>query len=729
MPPKLTPSFENTPNEPIPSGRRTPEWTPAMQERFDAALKKQTTPVSPAHTEPTQDPLLNAEMKPVQVPLTSDAIVIGPSKYGDNVVGVTRTTSTNITHKLKPTPESTSDEDGGETIFQPLESPKKPEVKVTSTRRPSMSMTNRLIGVSKFLKKLGVGIRDTVFPGLDSDVEIEHSILRGKDGMPELEYKRIYSILTSPTSKVSNDRRAGFLAQIEGLREKQIAKENSHDQTEPTFAETPLPTHTPNNEATPQIEPYLEDVLNHPVTSNEAIAEALTTEHIDIFSATSSPEPIAPVVPINLPILTEIVHSVPTSDETSQEVPFVDPLHVAYMKAQKERETQQQPSVEKAPTTLKGKFTKTANRLKGFFSIGKKGTSELSDDDIDDHYMDHETALTEIDSLYASATSHMDRGTARNQKVEALLSEKATSPEQHARWEKKFEKLRNIQKKTNTLFKETLENVGPKGKKLVTLLTAGSEYINTQVNNKAVRTFAAAGLITAGALAAYATPVVLASMAGVGFGLRIVSAAKLYTTARNVLDTKYKEWEKEGKKVHRLKVAGLEIGAVGAAIFAGDIIGKIFEGIASLDIVREVATSIKNTANIDSVTEAWSKLFTGETPVSVPAVEHPVTVTPSAAPTSTLDTAVASTQQAASNTLESVVSDPSLIHTVAKGDSLWSLLRADLDRLDFEGFKGLNQGDQEKMIQKFVDKIDVPSGSKDLIRIKETLDFNKYFKS
>jgi hypothetical protein len=727
MPPRQSPSFENQTSQPTsPENNKDLRWTDAMQSRFDEALKKQSVP-------------LHETSESVSLPVSE--IVTVPSKYGNNVVSVIKTVGVNDAHE----PESIAKEEGGEAIFQPLEPLSKTETKENIRKRPSISMTNRLVGVGTFLKKIGAGVRDTLFPGLDSDVEVEHSILRGKNGMPELEYNRIHSILTSPESKISNERRAGFLAQIEESRRKQIAKEKGYinqneNQTEPTFEESSLPIHASVNEVPPHTEPHLEMMPVELVNPQDDE----TREHIDIFSASPSSEPSAQIIPVDPPILTEIVPDVKKSDETSQEVPFIDPLHVAYMKAQKEHEAQQAPSTEKAPATLKGRFTNTANRLKKFFSLKKKDHNEFSDEEIDDHYMDHETVFSEINTLYTSAISHMEEKTtatpfvdplyvahmeAHAKNTEGTPSVKTTSPEQLKNWEKKFENLRNIQKKTNNLFKETLEKASPASKKLVTLLTAGSEYINTQVNNKAVRTFAAAGLITAGALAAYATPVVLASMAGVGFGLRIVSAAKLYTSAREVLDTKYEKWAREGKKVHGLKVAGLEIGAAGAAIFAGDVVGKIFEGIASLDIVREVATSIKNTANIDSVTEAWSKLFNGDTPVSVPAVDHPVTATPSVAPTSTLDTAASSAQQAATKALESVASDPSLIHTVAKGDSLWSLLRADLERLDFEGFKGLNQGDQEKMIQKFVDKIDVPSGSKDLIRIKETLDFNKYFKS
>ena len=622
---------------------------------------------------------------PVSLP-DSDFIIVD-SPYGDNVTRVIRKDKTNSPH----VPEPTQQMDYSNALFQPLESLQEPEPQVNTKKRPSISTTNRLVGVSRFLKKLGTEIRDAVFPGLDSDREVEYSILRGKDGMPELEYKRLYAILTSPESKISKERQLELLARTKVLREKQIAKENSYSQTESTFEET-LPS--------------------IPTPANETASHVESIEHIDIFSATPSPETNAYTVPVNLPVLTEVVH------ETTHEG---------------EKNVQQAPLTKKASTTLKGKFTNATNRLKGFFgvrqNVKKENTPKLSDDEVDKHYLDHEAALGEINSLYTSARSRMERGTTKSVEIETILSEKATSPEQREKWEKKFEKLRNIQKKTNTIFKETLEKVGPNGKKLVTLLTAGSEYLNTQVNNKAVRLFAAAGLISAGALAAYATPVVLASMAGVGFGLRIVSAAKVYTSARTILDAKYEEWEKEGKKIHALKIVGLEIGAAGAAIFAGDVIGKIFEGIASLDIVREVATSIKNTANIESVTEAWSKLFTKETPLPVSAPEYSITPTPSTAPTGIPDTATANTQQMTSNTLESMATpDPSLIHTVVKGDSLWSLLRGDLSRLNFDGFNGLTQGDQEKMIQKFVDKVDVPSGSKDLIRIKETLDFNTYFK-
>ena len=291
-------------------------------------------------------------------------------------------------------------------------------------------------------------------------------------------------------------------------------------------------------------------------------------------------------------------------------------------------------------------------------------------------------------------------------------------------------RLGSVATTTKNKLESTLEKVGPHGKKLVSLLTRGSEYLNTQVNNKAVRLFAAAGLVSAGAMAAYATPIVLASMAGVGLGMRIISAAGMYKLVRKQLDDKYKEWEKDGKKKNTLSIAGMEAGAVGIALFSGEMIGKAFELIASSDIVHEVATSIKNTANIESVKESWSKLLFGsDAPVSTLPTEEALASSASSPviPTETTTTGV---EAKTTTPLENAVAptNADLQHVVKKGDNLWSLLRGDLSRLNFEGFNELTQKGQEKMIQEFVNKIDVPSGSKDLIRIGEKLDFNKYFR-
>jgi hypothetical protein len=386
-----------------------------------------------------------------------------------------------------------------------------------------------------------------------------------------------------------------------------------------------------------------------------------------------------------------------------------------------------EPGEVKEKSVLKGKFAVAFNKLrKKFF-----GSNEQKSEDTKERKEGNFSFLTPQESIESTfdenAVFSVEDEIAAEKEIQGILAKRAASLEQKKNWERKLAKIKKIKENTNNIFKDTLEKVGPSGKKLVSLLSSGSEYINAQVKNPAVKYFASAGLLSAGALAAYATPVVLASMAGVGLGLRVVSAAKIYTSARKILDKTYEKKEKEGNKISAIKMAGLEVGALGVALFSGEIIGKVFEGIASLDVVHEIGTSIKNSANIESITEVWGKLFGGDTPVSIPADVQPVVHTPPVPSPSPVDVSVQN-MPAVSAPIEHIVApDPSLIHHVAKGDSLWSLLRGDLTRLNYEGFNSLAQGDQEKIIQELVNKIEVPSGNKQIIRIgQDVLDFNKY---
>ena len=235
-----------------------------------------------------------------------------------------------------------------------------------------------------------------------------------------------------------------------------------------------------------------------------------------------------------------------------------------------------------------------------------------------------------------------------------------------------------------------------------------------------MKLFAEVGLVSAGALAAYATPVVLASMAGVGFGLRIVSAAGVYTFARKQLDKKYEQWGREGKNKNVLSKAGYEAGAIGFALCGGEILGRVFEGIASMPITQEVGTSIKNVANVASITEYWTNFWNGEVSSSNTASTQPEVPTPVEAAT------ITTTESAAALTTPL---NPELQHVVKKGDNLWSLLRKDIANMQLEGFSDLSSGKQERIMRAMLDELNahgnIPSGQIDKIYPGEVIDYNK----
>ncbi len=296
-------------------------------------------------------------------------------------------------------------------------------------------------------------------------------------------------------------------------------------------------------------------------------------------------------------------------------------------------------------------------------------------------------------------------------------------------------RLGKVAKRTTSKLETTLEKLGPEGKKLVLRLTQGSEYLNTKVNNPYVKLFAAAGLVSAGALAAYASPVVLASIAGAGLGMRVISAAGIYTFARKELDEKYKEWEKEEKNISALSKMGMEAGAIGFALFSGEMIGRAFEGIASSDLVRETAASIgdKVRETTTSLGDIWKNIF-GEKTITIPPVtmssQPPVTLDPTPTPaiaTPDVPTAPPTPTTAPEATLgtEAAPINPDLEHIVKKGDNLWSLLRGDLAKIDIAGFDELSSGAKERMIREILDDMPVPeSGKIDKIFPGDVVNFN-----
>ncbi len=423
--------------------------------------------------------------------------------------------------------------------------------------------------------------------------------------------------------------------------------------------------------------------------------------------------------------------------------PSIDPLHVEWKQGEARRRAQESPTnyseknVDAANSALPQRINKV-EVLAPVLPDVENPSHEVDYYEMAKSYLPHKIQMNDqVTPVVANVPglNNLKKENPKEKDIDDLFGEDLGEPqtlrenlqERLGDWR---ERLGKVTKKTKNKLESTLEKVGPHGNKLISLLTQGSEYLNTKVNNKAVRLFAAVGLVSAGAMAAYATPIVLASMAGVGLGMRIISAAGMYKLVRKQLDDKYKEWEKDGKKKNTLSIAGMEAGAVGIALFSGEMIGKAFELIASSDIVHEVATSIKNTANIESVKESWSKLLFGsDAPVSTLPTEEALASSASSPviPTETTTTGV---EAKTTTPLENAVAptNADLQHVVKKGDNLWSLLRGDLSRLNFEGFNELTQKGQEKMIQEFVNKIDVPSGSKDLIRIGEKLDFNKYFR-
>lgn len=354
-------------------------------------------------------------------------------------------------------------------------------------------------------------------------------------------------------------------------------------------------------------------------------------------------------------------------------------------------------------------FTRVKARLKGAFSTTNRITPTLT----------HESRKTELklNTIKNLSKEEVDAAIAKD-----LQNLRKNNLEQKSSWKNRLAKVSH---RTNTIFETTTKELGPAGNKLVSLLTQGAEYLNNSVGRK-TKLFTAVGILTAGALAAYATPLILTALGTTSLAMRIVSAAGFYIFLRKQLDKKYAKWEKEGLAQSALAKAGKEAGAIGCALFGGEIIGKGFEWLSSLEFTKEAVTSLKNSSIAESATETWSNLFNNGAVSTTPSTAEPVAQIPT---TSTPEAVISTPANPVVSAIETIAPpDPSLIHTVVKNDSLWSLLRKDLTRLDFEGFNQMMQSDQEKMIQEFVNKIDVPSGSKDLIRIHDKIDFNKYFR-
>ncbi len=408
---------------------------------------------------------------------------------------------------------------------------------------------------------------------------------------------------------------------------------------------------------------------------------------------------------------------------------FLKTIESLHKKAKDNTETvltqSSSPSPLLQPNNIIPTLVKEAGK-KLYLTYSGKKDSPLSKTQLDALLGINSTGLTrkQIDDLVDAAIKK-DLEKLRDNKVSILTIDKKpleqplseNSQEQLITWK---ERLGKVTATTKNKLETTLEKLGPAGKKLVSLLTQGSEYLNTQTNSKAVKLFAAVGLVSAGALAAYATPVVLASMAGVGFGLRIVSAAGVYTFARKQLDKKYEQWGREGKNKSALSKAGYEAGAIGFALCGGEILGRVFEGIASMPITQEVGTSIKNVANVASITEYWTNFWNGEVSSSNTASTQPEVPTPVEAAT------ITTTESAAALTTPL---NPELQHVVKKGDNLWSLLRKDIANMQLEGFSDLSSGKQERIMRAMLDELNahgnIPSGQIDKIYPGEVIDYNK----
>lgn len=404
------------------------------------------------------------------------------------------------------------------------------------------------------------------------------------------------------------------------------------------------------------------------------------------------------------------------NDVDNKVQPFKDPLHVQWVQQETEKKLNKQPNPVMRPFVRPSLGT----QLRRFFGLNASNVGKpdqiktIFDKNLKKINLKNLPVLRDVvdettpsNSIYKAVSQpRPDDDLDEPQTLRGNLQEKIGN------WK---ERLGKVTKTTKNKLETTLDKMGPEGKKLVSMFTKGSEYLNSKVDKK-TKFFAAAGLLSAGAMAAYATPVVLASIAGVGLSMRIISAAGVYTFARKELDKKYEEWEKDGKKKSALTIVGMEAGAVGFALFSGEVIGTLFQGIAEMSVVQETLTSIKNVANIDSLAEYWKGVFSDNVPaptsVSTPSAESTPTILATAPEASTSGGDVSKTSPLESQTTPT---NPDLEHTVKKGDTRWSLLRKDLEILQPEGFENLSQGGKERLIREILDDITDPPGNIDKI--------------
>lgn len=225
----------------------------------------------------------------------------------------------------------------------------------------------------------------------------------------------------------------------------------------------------------------------------------------------------------------------------------------------------------------------------------------------------------------------------------------------------------------------------PEGKKLLKFLESGANYLNKNVGS-GPKLFACAGLIAAGALSAYASPVVFTAIGLTSLGMRVVSTAGTYALVKKLLDSKYETWEKEGKKISTLKKTSLELGAVITAAGAGQAVGWLFEHIATF------ADSALHTSH--HIQDAHNEVASKITHIPVTPTD-PTFVTEQLAPvTSSVEVLTQSS--------------PELIHAVMKNENLWSIVRKTLSAsnyIGFENFSSLPDNMKEAKIQWIVDQL------------------------
>lgn len=281
--------------------------------------------------------------------------------------------------------------------------------------------------------------------------------------------------------------------------------------------------------------------------------------------------------------------------------------------------------------------------------------------------------------------------------------EKPVSPEKVKEIHKKLEAVEN---KTKSFRASIMEKLGTSGNELLSLADRGAKFFGENVDWK-TKVFAGAGLVAAGALSAYATPVVLTAIGVTSLAMRGLSAASTYLVLKGVLDKKYEQWEKEGKTTSDIKKVMYGSGAAILAGVTGQAVGWLTEhGLSSLN---------------DMVSHFSSSTITLPVPenISTPTIPEEILQTP----------------QPSTPSVEVTALSPEIVHEVTKGQNLWSILRSTLSKENIDGFLSLTQGEQESRIQALVSKIaedpksfGIVSEKIDLIRAGEKLNLTSLFK-
>lgn len=366
------------------------------------------------------------------------------------------------------------------------------------------------------------------------------------------------------------------------------------------------------------------------------------------------------------------------------------------------------------------------------------------------------TAPTEPEKVTESAQAQEDREMKEGpESLPSMLMDKlivkkddtlANDIEQERQALQKVEKIEHL---TQEKRKVLLEKIGPFGKKLLSYLDGGADFLNKNVSTK-TKVLAGVGLFAAGSLASFASPALLTIIGAASIFMRVVSAAATYTALQKELAKRYALWEeKNGVAVSATTKAAFSTGAVLVAGGAGHIagftlegIGKLFEQLATSGLSENIAQTIR-----DALPPSF-EVIEGQAGAGPPGVSEVATTKMGTAfydpetlreqiqaAKDAAQTTVTQAPSAGTVTLETVATvaqNPEILYELTKGDSLWSALRKTLTAQNFEGFSELSSRLQDAKIQTLITEIEkdpraygITSGDINKISEKAILNFSK----